>query len=251
MKHVEIADSEGVAVVKLSRGTTNPINLELIHDLSDYLKVTREDTKISGLVLTSANEKFFSIGFDIPGLIDLEEKDFREFYKAFNRLCLDMYIFPKPIVAAITGHAVAGGCIIAICCDYRFISEGKKLMGLNEIKLGVPLPYPADRILRQIVDDRSARRILDTGDFFPPEETLSMGLVDSMMPLDQVISASIDKVKAIFSHSLEAFRMIKHNRTEKIATQIRKVLPEKEQTFIDLWYTLETREKLKAALEKF
>jgi enoyl-CoA hydratase/carnithine racemase len=251
MKHIEVADSEGIAVVKLSRGTTNAINLELIHDLSDYLKVTRKDTNISGLILTSANEKFFSIGFDIPGLIDLEEKDFREFYKAFNRLCLDMYTFPKPIVAAITGHAVAGGCILTICCDYRFISEGKKLMGLNEIKLGVPLPYPADRILRQIVDDRSARRILDTGDFFPPEETLSMGLVDGVMPIDKVIPASVDKVKSFASSSLEAFRMIKYNRTEKVAAQIKEALVEKEKTFIDLWYTLETREKLKAALEKF
>ncbi|UCD05044.1 MAG: enoyl-CoA hydratase/isomerase family protein, partial [candidate division WOR-3 bacterium] len=189
--------------------------------------------------------------FDIPGLIDLEEKDFREFYKAFNRLCVDMYTFPKPIVAAITGHAVAGGCILTICCDYRFISEGKKLMGLNEIKLGVPLPYPADLILRQIVDDRSARRILDTGDFFPPEETLSMGLVDGVMPLEKVQPSSIDKVKAIASSSLEAFRMIKHNRTEKVVAQIKEALVEKEKTFVDLWYTPETREKLKAALEKF
>ncbi|UCD05621.1 MAG: enoyl-CoA hydratase/isomerase family protein, partial [candidate division WOR-3 bacterium] len=121
MKHIEVGGSEGIAVVRLSRGTTNAINLELIHDLSDNLKVTRDDADISGLVLTSANEKFFSIGFDIPGLINLEEGDFREFYKAFNRLCLDMYTFPKPIVAAITGHAVAGGCILTICCDYRFI----------------------------------------------------------------------------------------------------------------------------------
>ena len=251
MKHIEVAGSEGVAVVRLSRGTTNAINLELIHDLSDYLKVAKEDADISGLVLTSANEKFFSIGFDIPSLINLEEKDFKEFYMAFNRLCLDMYTFPKPIVAAITGHAVAGGCILAICCDYRYISEGKKLMGLNEIKLGVPLPYPADRILRQIVDDRSARRILDTGDFFPSEETLSMGLVDSVLPLEEVLPASIDKVKLIASASLEAFRMIKHNRTEKVAAQIWEALVEKEKTFIDLWYTPETREKLRAALEKF
>lgn len=251
MKNIEIVPSDDVAVVRLSRETTNAINLELIRELNDYLTVAKDDAGISGLVLTSANEKFFSIGFDIPGLINLEENEFREFYQAFNRLCVDMYTFPKPIVAAITGHAVAGGCILTICCDYRYISEGKKLMGLNEIKLGVPLPYPADRILRQNVDDRSVRRILDTGDFFPPEETLSMGLVDSVMPLENVLPASIDKVKSIASSSLEAFRRIKQNRTEKVAAQIREILPEKEKIFIDMWYTRETREKLKAALDKF
>ena len=251
MKHVEITRSEGVGVVKLCRGTTNAINLEMIHELSHYLTIAENDTRIAGLVLTSANEKFFSIGFDIPGLINLKENEFGEFYQAFNRLCIDVYAFPKPIIAGINGHAVAGGCILTICCDYRYISEGKKLMGLNEIKLGVPLPYPADRMLRQIVNDRSARRILDAGDFFPPEETLSMGLVDGVIPLDNVLPASIDKVRSIASSSLEAFRMIKQNRTEKVVAQILAVLPEKERIFIDMWYTRETREKLSAALEKF
>jgi enoyl-CoA hydratase/carnithine racemase len=251
MKNIEVVSSDGVAVVKLSRNITNAINLELIRDLSGFLKAAWDDTKISGLVLTSANEKFFSIGFDIPGLIDLEEKDFAEFYQAFNRLCMEMYAFRKPIVAAITGHAVAGGCILAICCDYRFISEGKKLMGLNEIKLGVPLPYPADCILRQIVDDRSVRKILDTGDFFPPAETLKMGLVDAVKSLQEVVPAAIEKVKSVASLSLGAFRVIKQNRTERVAAQIRAKLVEKEKIFIDLWYTPETREKLKAALEKF
>ncbi|MDH4212117.1 MAG: enoyl-CoA hydratase/isomerase family protein, partial [candidate division WOR-3 bacterium] len=224
MKHVEVVTDEDVAVVKLSRKTTNAIDLELIHELFNYLKAAKNDTEISGLVLTSANEKFFSIGFDIPGLINLEEKDFSEFYHAFNQLCIEMYTFPKPVVAAITGHAVAGGCILTICCDYRFISEGKKLMGLNEIKLGVPLPYPADCILRQIVDDRSVRKILDTGDFFPPAETLKMGLVDEVMPLQQVLPTSMGKIKSIVSFSLEAFRMIKQNRTEKVAAQIQAEL---------------------------
>jgi enoyl-CoA hydratase/carnithine racemase len=162
-----------------------------------------------------------------------------------------MYVFPKPTVAAITGHAVAGGCILTLSCDYRFISEGKKLMGLNEIKLGVPLPYPADCILRQIVDDRSVRRILDSGDFFPPDEALSMGLVDKVMPLQQLVPAAIEKVRSIAALSLEAFRAIKQNRTEQIERQIRRVLPEKEKTFIDMWYVDTARAKLRAALEKF
>ena len=251
MKFIDVVIRENVAIIKLSREVTNAINLKLIQELSDYLRTAKDDTNISGLVLTSANEKFFSIGFDIPALIKLEKKDFREFYQAFNKLCVDLYTFPKPIVAAITGHAVAGGCILTICCDYRFIAEGKKLMGLNEIKLGVPLPYPADCILRQIVDDRNVRRILYTGDFFPPEETIKMGLVDGVMPLEQVLPGSTEKVKAIESSSLDAFRMIKQNRTEKVEAQIRASLCDKEEAFIKSWYSDKTRAKLEAALDKF
>jgi enoyl-CoA hydratase/carnithine racemase len=251
MKFIDIEDHAGVGVVRLTRDVTNAINLELIMELTECLERTKENKKISGIVITSANSKFLSIGFDIPGLINLKREEFREFYCAFNRLCIALYVFPKPTVAAIVGHAVAGGCILTICCDYRYIAQGKKLMGLNEIKLGVPLPYPADLILRQIVNDHAARRILDTGDFFPPEDTVEMGLVDEVMPLERVVARACEKVQSIAGSSLDAYQMIKRNRTESIAEQITNKAQEKERIFIDLWYKDETRKKLEAALEKF
>ncbi|UCF71681.1 MAG: enoyl-CoA hydratase/isomerase family protein [candidate division WOR-3 bacterium] len=251
MKCVDAVVQEKVAVVKLSRNVTNAINLDLIREIADYLQSIKNDKEIAGVVLTSGNDKFFSIGFDIPALIKLGRKDFKEFYEAFNGFCIDLYSYPKPVVAAIIGHAVAGGCILTVCCDYRFIAEGKKFMGLNEIKLGVPLPYPADCILRQLVHDRFARTILDTGDFFLPEATFKMGLVDEIMPLAQVIPASVEKIRAIDSLSLDAFRTIKRNRTEGVVAQIQTTLTDKEKMFIELWYTDATRKKLEAALEKF
>lgn len=251
MKFIEKELRSKVVLLKLNRSVTNPINLALINDLSGYIKTAKMDKEIAGIVLTSANDKFFSIGFDIPELMELNEKDFREFYLAFNQLCIDLYTFPKPLAAAIIGHAVAGGCILTLCCDYRFIAGGKKLMGLNEIKLGVSLPYPADRILRQIVDDRTARKVLDTGDFYPPEETLAMGLVDEVMPLEQVVNRAVEKVEDIQSRSLDAFTMIKRNRIEKVVADIQASLTVKEKIFIEMWYNDETRKKLKAALEKF
>lgn len=251
MKFIDVECREGTDIIRLTRGVTNAINLELIKELSGCLASIKEDTSISGIVLTSANNKFFSIGFDIPGLIKLKTSEFKEFYQSFNQLCIALYTFPKPTVTAITGHAVAGGCILTICCDYRYIADGRKLMGLNEIKLGVPLPYPADRILRQIIDDRAVRQILDTGDFFPPEDTIKMGMVDEVLPIDKVVAKSIEKVKSITTLSLDAYNMIKRNRTEKVEAQIRGSLLEKEKVFIEMWYTEETRRKLEAALEKF
>ena len=251
MKFIESELREKVILLRLNRSVTNPINLALINELSGRVEKAKDEQEIIGAVVTSANDKFFSIGFDIPELIDLDEKEFTEFYTAFNRLCIDLYTFPKPVIAAITGHAVAGGCILTLCCDYRFIAEGRKLMGLNEIKLGVPLPYPADRILRQIVDDRVARKILDTGDFFPPEETLSMGIVDEVMPLEQVVEKAVEKVESIQSSSLYAYTAIKRNRIEKVVAEMQNNLAAKEEIFIEMWYKEDTRAKLKAALEKF
>lgn len=242
--------NDHVAIVTLTHGITNPINLQLVTELKESLQNIK-DSHARSIVVTSSNNKFFSIGLDIPSLYTLSEENFTHFYKAFNRICVDLYTFPLPTVAAITGHAVAGGCILATCCDYRFISEGHKLMGLNELKLGVPIPYPAHCILRHIVGARHARDIMDTGEFYPPEQLLEMGLVDCVLPLKDVLLKSIEKARVLGSLPQKAFVMTKYNRTEKVKARILAQLAEKEQHFVECWFSDEARAQLKAAMEKF
>ena len=105
-----------------------------------------------------------------------------------------LFTFPKPTAAAISGHAIAGGCILTLCCDYRYIAEGRKLMGLNEIKLGVPVPYVADCILRSLVGFRHAREIMESGDFYQPETSFQKGLVDAVLPLENVLAPVASRV---------------------------------------------------------
>lgn len=240
-----------VAILKLSRGVTNALNLQLVNQLTENLHKVRNDSDAHSLVLGSSNEKFFSIGFDIPALYELSKKDFRVFYQAFNRACMDLYTLPKPTIAAITGHATAGGCILALCCDYRFIAEGRKLMGLNEIKLGIPVPYPGNCILRQIVGSRNAREIMGTGEFCRPEESLQLGMVDQILPLDEVLPKSIEKAKLLGELPCDASRMIKRNRVEIVEAQVLKHLRAKEESFIECWRSGEARARLKEAIKKF
>ena len=202
-------------------------------------------------MLTNSDDKFFSIGFDLPALYDLSAKDFRAFYQAFNRVCLDLYTFPKPTLAALLGHAIAGGCILAICCDYRIIAAGHKLMGLNEIKLGVPVPYPADRILREIVGVRLALEMMEGGSFYPPDKALTLGLVDQVLPVEDVLTTAIEKLNAIGTMSPKAFEIIKRNRVEQVTERLEQVLEYKEDVFIECWYSSEARERLAEALKKF
>ena len=242
---------EKVSVMKLNRDVTNALNPTLIIKIGKILKTLKEDPGVHGIVLSSSNDKFLSIGLDIPELFDLSREDFKKFYHSFNQLCLNLYTFPKPIIAAITGHAIAGGCILALCCDYRFIAEGRKLIGINEIKLGVPVPYPGDCILRQLVGFRHARDIMESGEFFEPDKLIQFGMADNVLPLDQVIPQSIEKVKLLGSFSQNVFQIIKRNRVEAVEAQILKHLEKKEQLFVDCWYSDETRQQLKAAMKKF
>lgn len=251
MKLIRIAHDDRVGILKLDRGITNALNLQLLIKLTEASQQMREDPEVRGVVLGSCSEKFFSIGFDIPELFELARADFQVFYQSFNQLCIQLYTLPKPTIAAITGHAVAGGCILSLCCDYRFIAEGRKLMGLNEIKLGVPVPYPADCILRQIVGARNARDIVDAGEFYQSDKLLQLNMVDEVLPLEQVLPGSIEKVRVLGESSREAFEMIKRNRTELVESQILSNLAEKEQFFTECWYSDEVRERLKEAMQKF
>jgi enoyl-CoA hydratase/carnithine racemase len=251
MKMIEIVRDDTVDVVKLDRGVTNALSLQLVREIAEALQAVKSDPSARGLVLTSSNEKFFSIGFDIPQLFELSREDFTVFYRAINRTCIDLFTLPKPTVAAIGGHAIAGGCILALCCDYRIIADGHKLMGLNEIKLGVSVPYPADCILRSLVGVRGARDIMESGEFYPPEELLEIGMVDQVLPLTEVLPRAIEKAKLLGSMPQEAYRMIKGNRTEIVEAEILARLEEKEDSFMDCWFSDEARKRLKEAMEKF
>jgi len=251
MSMLSVDSQDTVAIVRLSRGVTNALNLELVNELGALLERIEHDAGASALVLGSGSVKFFSIGFDIPHLFELPRHDFQTFFTAFNRVCHRLYTLPKPTVAAITGHAVAGGCILALCCDYRFIADGKKLMGLNEIKLGVPVPYLADCVLRNIIGARHARDMLDSGEFYAPADSLRIGLVDQVLPAGDVMARAVEKARLLGALPPEAFALIKRNRVEQVEQQFLARQEEKGRLFVDAWYSDEARRRLKQAIVKF
>lgn len=248
---VSVQKKKNIAIVQLSHKSTNAINLALVKELADTINDIKVDDKIKALVLTSANEKFLSIGFDIPSLRPLSQDDFSVFYQAFNQLCIDLYTLPKPTIAAITGHAIAGGCILALCCDERVIAEGRKLFGLNEVKLGVPVPYVADRILHALVGARLAREVMELGEFYPAEDALGIGLVDYLVPLDQVLEKAQEQARLLSAAPGEAFALIKANRVEDVMIGILDRLEVKQMRFIECWYADAARKPLEEAGRKF
>ena len=248
---IDVIYDKSIATIKLNRGITNALNLEMVQELIEVLEDLCINSDIRALVLTSTNEKFFSIGFDIPNLFELSQSDFSEFYKTFNQACMALYTLPKPTVAGLTGHAIAGGCILALCCDYRIIGEGRKLMGLNEIKLGVPVPYLADCILQSIVGTRDARNIVEHGEFYESEMLLKIGLVDEVVPQMDVMTKTMEKAETLSLMLPAAYQSIKKNRTEDVEARIRSRWEARRQSFVELWYSEDARKRLREAMEKF
>ena len=221
----------------------------LLGNLEDAIQA---DRKIEAAVLTGFGIKAFVSGADIRELAALQAPEEGIALASRGQRVLNaIENLGKPVVAAIIGHAIAGGCILALCCDYRFIAEGKKLMGLNEIKLGVPVPYPADRILQNLIGWRMARDVIDGGEFYGGQELFEKGMVDQVLPMEDVLPRAIEKAETLSASSPEAFALIKRNRTEPVKTEILAELDERERRFVERWYSPEARERLDEAIEKF
>jgi enoyl-CoA hydratase/carnithine racemase len=251
MKWIEASTEDGVRILRLNHGVTNAINGALLDELKAGLEEVKDSAEITSLVLTSANNKFFSIGFDLPELYLQEVSRFKEFFHIFNLICLDLYTLPKPTVAALTGHAVAGGFILASCCDYRFLAQGKKFCGLNEIQIGVPVPYIADRILRQLVGDRAATEIMYTGALLPAEKALAINFLDALVAPEELQKEALAKARTLGLLPRQAFQIIKTNRTSEIAARGLEKLEADIRTFLTMWYNEEARNLLQEAMKKF
>ena len=209
MEMISVENHGKVVFAKLNHGVSNALNPKVVKELEAVLKQVKNDSGINGLVLGSSNEKFFSIGFDIPVLFEMNRDVFRGFYRMFNHICSDLFTLPKPTVAAITGHAIAGGCILALCCDYRFIAKGHKLMGLNEVKLGLPVPYLPDRLLHALVGVCKAREMMESGKFYPSDEALEMGIVDHVVPYSELEEAANQIASDLTKRSIRSLEGIK------------------------------------------
>ena len=249
---LELKREGKIAVILLDRDKTNALNQDLFNELQTSLNTLAMDDTVHILILTSKSDRFFSIGLDVPELYDFSKDAFEKFYRLFTQVCLDLFKFPKPVIAAIPGHATAGGCILALCCDYRYISQGRAVMGLNEIKLGVPVPYLADYILHSIVGTRNARLLMESGDFLPVEDLARLGLVDVVVnPPSELLNRVMEKAKELSAYSPSAYSAIKNNRANPIITRYTQTREEEVKLFVECWYSNTARQVLKEIMDKF
>ncbi len=248
MPKAVIEEHGSIAIVRMQNGVANPIGPGLVTALDKSL--TAAEKEFQGVVL-AGGEKFFSIGFNLPLLISFDRERMADFFYRFNDLVLRLFASPLPTACAVVGHAIAGGTILALACDFCLAAEKKPLMGLNEVKLGVPVPYMTDMMLRQRVPDRTANRILYTGEFFPAAEAQEMGIVDEALPAAQVEARAVERLAAVAALPKQAFSAIKENRTEGVKKRYETRGREACERFLDCWFAASTRPLLEKAADSF
>jgi len=248
MENIKIEEHDRVAILRFNNGVSNAVSYDFVNDLSDALKRTKNE--FSGQVIAGGN-KFFSIGLNLPELLKFDRSAMTDFWYRFNQTVCDIYTHPLPTAAAIAGHAPAAGTIFAIASDFRFAEEGRKLIGLNEVKLGIPVPYIAALMLNQILSNHEAIKLLYQGEFIGPVKAKEIGLIDEVVEIDTVEEFAIETIKQISALPAPALSAVKANRVEDIRIKFEKNHKEQHEIFLDCWFSDSTQDFLKKAAEKF
>lgn len=237
-----------VAVLRLTNGVTNAISSELVDDVTEKVKQIKSEFK--GMVLVGG-DKFFCIGLDLPALLQLDRTDMTDVYVRFNQTVLDLYTLPMPTACAIDGHATAGGAIFALSADFRFVSSGRKFFGLNEVKIGLPVPYLGDLILRQIVGDRCATEMLFKGEFMEPDQAHRAGLLDAIYSTEELEEKAVAKIAELAAMPPGGITVIKNNRVEAVRSRYEEMRKSDIDLFLDCWFSPEVQKVLKEAADSF
>jgi len=244
MEFIDISADSGIATVRINRPKVNALNEQLIDELAESFMILSGDTETRAVVLMGEGS-FFSFGFDIPELIDYEKESFHKFVSKFSRLARDIFIYPKPVAAALNGHTVAGGCILALACDLRVMAEGKAKIALNELTFGSTAFTSIVEMLRYTVGPANAQKLLYSGKMNTAEEALAIGLVDEIRPAEEVLNAANNYMSGLSSLDADAFKSVKM-LLRKTAYELIEAEEERAVSeFVDIWYSERTRRNLK------
>src|SRR5512143_3007343 len=182
-----------VAVLRLDKPRGNAIDEPLVEALARAASEVAADDGVRGVLLASGHPKLFCPGLDLFALAEYDRASMKRFMESFAVAVWGLYGLPKPVVAAVSGAAVAGGCILALTADHRVLKRGAP-MGLNEVKVGVPLPWSVTLLLRASVPAPALGRIALLGRNFSDEEAVAVGLAHEVCEPERFEATCLERL---------------------------------------------------------
>jgi len=245
---MDLEVSGPVAVLFMRNGRANAIGAGFLSALSARLDAL-ERSSARSLVLTGEGLAF-SAGLDLPEVSALARPALAQFIRRFSEVMLRIFTLPLPVVAAVNGHAIAGGCVLALQADVRMAAAAELGIGLNEVALGLGLPALVVETLRAQVPAGSLHAIALEGRLFLPEEARAVGLVDAVVPADRLLVEARTRAEALAALPGPAFRQVKKALRGPAVAAIRAAKKEDARRWVETAYSPEARARLSAALER-
>lgn len=239
MDFIEVQKGKGVATLILRRGKVNALNGTMVDQIRESLKALEGDPQSRSIVITGA-DKFFPFGFDIPEFLSFTKEQLTEYLTNFTDLYTYLFFYPKPVIAALNGHTIAGGCMLALACDYRVMVAGKARISLNEIGFGSSVLAGSTEMLRFWVGSTNATKILYSGFMYPAEEAKSIGLVDEVATEQGLMGVAFNIASGLASKYTPAFASIKSLLRRSIVEEMIRRERKSIEEFVNIWYSEET-----------
>ena len=234
--------------IRLARPPVNALNPDLLAALVDAF-APAQLRGVEGVVL-SGGPKVFSGGLDVPHLLGLDRAGLTAAWSGFFATARAIAHCPVPVVAAIGGHSPAGGCVLALCCDYRVMARGAYRIGLNETQVGLVVPDAIQVLMRRVIGAHRAERLMVAGAMIESEQALAYGLVDELTDADHVATRALHWLGEISALPREAMLKTRKIARADLHAALDGFGDDELDGFIDRWFAKSTQDALQALVAK-
>jgi enoyl-CoA hydratase len=235
---IDVVRHGKVALVTLRRPPANALNIELTEEITSVFRDIGQDDEVKSVVLTG-HGKSFCAGVDLKIVPKFDQGDQRRMVNALNHAFYRVYACPLPVVGAINGHAIAGGLVLALCCDWRIASKAPFLAGLTEVRVGVPYPVAAMEVARHELRPDVARRLVLFGENMASNAAMEAGVFDEAADADALLQRALATAEQFAALPQSAFaptkRQLRSGAIEAIEAAIAG-----EEPLLDNWLSRET-----------
>jgi len=237
-----------ICELKLARPPANALNPALIEALTEALTSSAE---AADAIVISGLPGMFSAGLDIPELIDFDRDQLSRFWQSFLKLLRTIAESPVLTAFALTGHAPAGGIVLALFGDYRIMPRGNYKTGLNEVQVGLVVPAVVHAALLRCTSAHSAERLLVAGEMINSEQALALGLVDELVDEpDDTITRAVEWCQqrlALPRRAMLTTRALTRADLHHLFHDGSELGVEK---FVDVWFSEYSRKTLRSLVER-
>ena len=245
---IEVVAHGSVSIVTLNRPPVNAIDVPLLEELQRTFEQLAANGNASAVVFTGSGS-CFSAGLDLQQLANSDPQRMRQLLLALNRTLLALFSFPRPLVGALNGHAIAGGMMLAMCCDYRIAPRNACKLGLTEVRVGVTFPIAGLEVARQCLNPPTLQHLAQIGRNINSEEAYRRTIVDELQDAADVFARAVAVAEDLATVPRAAFAGTKHQLRGDAIARIQHWVDTNDDPAMPVWTDPAAVQEARAILE--